>query len=155
MCVSSVTAVALDNGPAQLAGMASATTNIFRDLGFALGSVVVGAVALRKAVTAFSSNLDGADLPTDHLGAVRADADHAERGQGGRDAADEEGGAEAAAQRLEGEVVRCRSRNAGRQAVHGDRSSLRSDPARGLTDQPPTSAQPLARSLRISNIASL
>lgn len=68
-------------------------------------------------------------------GAVRADADHADggknRGQGGGDAADEEGGAVAAAQRVEGEVVRCRSRNAGRQAVHGDRSPLRGDPARG------------------------
>ncbi|MGW9136177.1 MFS transporter [Streptomyces sp. NPDC055681] len=71
LCVSSVTAVALDSVPPQLAGMASATTNMLRDLGFALGPVVVGAVALSKAGTAFSSNLDGADLPTDHLGAAR------------------------------------------------------------------------------------
>ncbi|MEV7954412.1 hypothetical protein [Streptomyces sp. NPDC088141] len=42
-----------------------------RDLGFALGPVVVGAVALSKAGTAFSSNLGGADLPADHLGAAR------------------------------------------------------------------------------------
>ncbi|MFB6988362.1 MFS transporter [Streptomyces sp. NPDC056178] len=71
LCVSSVTAVALDSVPPQLAGMASATTNMLRDLGFALGPVVVGAVALSKAGTAFSSNLGGADLPADHLGAAR------------------------------------------------------------------------------------
>ncbi|MET7550231.1 hypothetical protein ABZS95_30155 [Streptomyces sp. NPDC005479] len=71
LCVSSVTAVALDSVPPQLAGMASATTNMLRDLGFALGPVVVGAVALSKAGMAFSSNLGGADLPTDHLGAAR------------------------------------------------------------------------------------
>ncbi|MFB7187387.1 MFS transporter [Streptomyces sp. NPDC056230] len=71
LCVSSVTAVALDSVPPQLAGMASATTNMLRDLGFALGPVVVGAVALSKAGTAFSSNLGGADLPADHVGAAR------------------------------------------------------------------------------------
>ncbi|MGW3763779.1 MFS transporter [Streptomyces sp. NPDC005131] len=71
LTVSSVTAVALDSVPPQLAGMASATTNMLRDLGFALGPVVVGAVALSKAGTAFSSNLNGTDLPTNHLGAAR------------------------------------------------------------------------------------
>lgn len=71
LCVSSVTAVALDSVPPQLAGMASATTNMLRDLGFALGPVVVGAVALSKAATAFSSDLGGAGLPAEHLGAAR------------------------------------------------------------------------------------
>ncbi|MFF1923413.1 MFS transporter [Streptomyces sp. NPDC058221] len=71
LCVSSVTAVALDSVPPQLAGMASATTNMLRDLGFALGPVVVGAVALSKAATAFSSGLGGAGLPAEHLGAAR------------------------------------------------------------------------------------
>ncbi|MEV6161910.1 MFS transporter [Streptomyces sp. NPDC052052] len=71
LCVSSVTAVALDSVPPQLAGMASATTNMLRDLGFALGPVVVGAVALSRAGTAFTSNLHGADLPADQLGAAR------------------------------------------------------------------------------------
>ncbi|WP_405902222.1 MFS transporter [Streptomyces sp. NBC_00656] len=71
LCVSSVTAVALDSVPPHLAGMASATTNMLRDLGFALGPVVVGAVALSKAASAFSSKLGGADLPADHLGAAR------------------------------------------------------------------------------------
>lgn len=71
LCVSSVTAVALDSVPPQLAGMASATTNMLRDLGFALGPIVVGAVALSSAGTALSSNLDGADLPADQLSAAR------------------------------------------------------------------------------------
>lgn len=71
LCVSSVTAVALDSVPPQRAGMASATTNMLRDLGFALGPVVVGAIALSKAGTAFASNLTGADLPPEHLGAAR------------------------------------------------------------------------------------
>ncbi|MFE9097006.1 MFS transporter [Streptomyces sp. NPDC007264] len=69
--VSSMTAVALNSVPTHLAGMASATTNMLRDLGFALGPVVVGAVALSKAGTVFASTLDGAKLPPDQLGAAR------------------------------------------------------------------------------------
>ncbi|SDE06310.1 MFS transporter [Streptomyces prasinopilosus] len=68
--VSSITAVALNSVPGRLAGMASATTNMLRDLGFALGPVVVGAVALSRAGDAFSSKLAGADLPPDQLGAA-------------------------------------------------------------------------------------
>ncbi|MCP3769214.1 MFS transporter [Streptomyces sp. MAR25Y5] len=68
--VSSITAVALNSVPGRLAGMASATTNMLRDLGFALGPVVVGAVALSHAGDAFSSKLAGADLPPDQLGAA-------------------------------------------------------------------------------------
>ncbi|WP_406141875.1 MFS transporter [Streptomyces sp. NBC_01089] len=71
LCVSSVTAVALDSVPPQLAGMASATTNMLRDLGFALGPVVVGAVALSKAGSAFSSHLNSAHLPAGPLAAAR------------------------------------------------------------------------------------
>ncbi|MEU1213411.1 MFS transporter [Streptomyces sp. NPDC005790] len=67
LTVSSVTAVALNSVPPQQAGMASATTNMLRDLGFALGPVVVGAVALSKAGAAFSAKLAGADLPAEHL----------------------------------------------------------------------------------------
>ncbi|MFE4451813.1 MFS transporter [Streptomyces sp. NPDC056796] len=71
LTVSSVTAVALDSVPPNLAGMASATTNMLRDLGFALGPVVVGAVALSKAGSAFAANLSGADLPAGQLAAAR------------------------------------------------------------------------------------
>lgn len=59
LSVSSVTAVALSSVPPHLAGMASATTNMLRDLGFALGPVVVGAVALSSAGSAFTSSLSG------------------------------------------------------------------------------------------------
>lgn len=69
--MSSVTAVALDSVPPQLAGMASATTNMLRDLGLALGPVVVGAVALSNAGTAFTSKLNSADLPQGQLVGVR------------------------------------------------------------------------------------
>ncbi|GAB3175444.1 MFS transporter [Streptomyces incanus] len=70
LSVSSITAVALNSVPGRLAGMASATTNMLRDLGFALGPVVVSAVALSHAGKVFSSNLAGADLPPDQLGAA-------------------------------------------------------------------------------------
>ncbi|NYV77518.1 MFS transporter, partial [Streptomyces sp. UH6] len=71
LTVSSVTAVALDSVPRKLAGMASATTNMLRDLGFALGPVVVGAVALSGAGSAFAASLAGADLPVHQLAAAR------------------------------------------------------------------------------------
>ncbi len=71
LTVSSVTAVALNSVPPQLAGVASATTNMLRDLGFALGPVVVGAVALSNARTAFAANLPGANLPAGQAAAAR------------------------------------------------------------------------------------
>ncbi|MEP9381990.1 MFS transporter [Nocardioides sp. KR10-350] len=49
LTVGSITAVAINTVPVRLAGMASATTNLLRDLGFALGPVVVGAVATSAA----------------------------------------------------------------------------------------------------------
>ncbi|MFE1260918.1 MFS transporter [Streptomyces albogriseolus] len=70
LTVSSVTAVALDSVPPQLAGMASATTNMLRDLGFALGPVVVGAVALSGAGSAFAESLAGTRLPVAHAQAA-------------------------------------------------------------------------------------
>ncbi|GAA2272535.1 hypothetical protein GCM10010415_44370 [Streptomyces atrovirens] len=57
-----MTAVALNSVPPHLAGMAGATTDMLRDLGFALGPVVVGAVALSGAGSAFTANLPGAGL---------------------------------------------------------------------------------------------
>lgn len=58
LTVGSITAVAINSVPLRLAGMASATTNLLRDFGFALGPVLIGAVAFSKA--------DG--LLTDKLG---------------------------------------------------------------------------------------
>ncbi|WP_432102216.1 MFS transporter [Streptomyces sp. bgisy091] len=75
LTVSSVTAVALDSVPPQQAGMASATTNMLRDLGFALGPVVVGAVALSRAGSEFSAGLQGAGLPSDETAAARVVAE--------------------------------------------------------------------------------
>lgn len=47
--VSSVTAVAVNTVPNHLAGMASGTASMFRDLGFALAPTVLGTIALSKA----------------------------------------------------------------------------------------------------------
>ncbi|MEV7976864.1 MFS transporter [Streptomyces sp. NPDC086519] len=71
LSISSVTAVALNSVPPNLAGMASATTNMLRDLGFVLGPVVVGAVALSSAGSTFATNLSGAGLPTAQRAAAR------------------------------------------------------------------------------------
>ncbi|KQW47334.1 MFS transporter [Nocardioides sp. Root1257] len=68
LTVSSFTAVAMNTVPLHLAGMASATTNMLRDLGFALGPVLVGAFALSKAGDEFAANLPGAGLPPEEMG---------------------------------------------------------------------------------------
>ncbi|GAB2809265.1 MFS transporter [Actinocorallia aurea] len=49
LTVGSITAVAINTVPLPLAGMASATTNLLRDLGFALGPVLIAALAIGKA----------------------------------------------------------------------------------------------------------
>ncbi|NUR03787.1 MAG: MFS transporter, partial [Streptomyces sp.] len=61
--VSSITATAVNTVPTHLAGMASATTNLLRDFGFTLGPAVIGAVALSRASSSFSSSLHGSALP--------------------------------------------------------------------------------------------
>jgi hypothetical protein len=50
--------------------MASATTNLLRDLGFVLGPVVVGAVALSSAGGALGAALPTAGLPADQAAAA-------------------------------------------------------------------------------------
>ncbi|MET9826139.1 MULTISPECIES: hypothetical protein [Streptomyces] len=49
-----------------------ALTPVLRDLGLALGPVVVGAVALSNAGSAFTANRSGADLPDGRTAAARA-----------------------------------------------------------------------------------
>ncbi|MGI5326873.1 MFS transporter [Actinomadura nitritigenes] len=49
LTVGSITAVAINTVPVRLAGMASATTNLLRDFGFALGPVLIAALAINKA----------------------------------------------------------------------------------------------------------
>lgn len=60
LTVGSLTAVAIHAVPVRLAGMASATTNMLRDLGFALGIVIVGAVTVSAANTKLLDGLGGA-----------------------------------------------------------------------------------------------
>jgi MFS family permease len=60
--VSSITATAVNTVPVRLAGMASATTNLLRDFGFTLGPAIIGAVALSRASSSFSSTLHGSAL---------------------------------------------------------------------------------------------
>jgi MFS family permease len=63
LSISSFTAVAINTVPLHLAGMASATTNLLRDLGFALGPIIVGAVALGTAGDKLGAALATAGLP--------------------------------------------------------------------------------------------
>lgn len=49
--VSSVSAVAVNSVPNHLAGMASGTTSLLRDLGITLGPAVIGAIALGRATS--------------------------------------------------------------------------------------------------------
>ena len=70
LTISSVTAVAINTVPHHLAGMASATTNLLRDLGMALGPVLVGAIALGSARGTTLAQLPGLGLPADVTGQV-------------------------------------------------------------------------------------
>jgi len=56
--------------PLHLAGMASATTNLLRDLGFALGPIIAGAVALSTAGEKLGAALATVSLPADQAGAA-------------------------------------------------------------------------------------
>lgn len=67
--VSSITATAVNTVPLNLAGMASATTNLLRDFGFTLGPAVIGAVALGRAANTFSGALHASALPAPLKGA--------------------------------------------------------------------------------------
>jgi MFS family permease len=71
LTVASITAVALNTVPPQLAGMASATTNLLRDLGFALGPVLIGAVGTSIANSRLNHGLGTA------LGTAQLDPAHA------------------------------------------------------------------------------
>lgn len=68
LTLSPMTAIAVNSVPRHLTGTASAATNLLRDLGFALGPVLAGAVALSTAGTALLSSLQTSGLPLDQLG---------------------------------------------------------------------------------------
>lgn len=72
LTLSPMTAIALNTVPLHLAGMASATTNLLRDLGFALGPVLAGAVALSTAGGRLGAALQTAALPADQAGPATA-----------------------------------------------------------------------------------
>lgn len=69
LTVGSITAVAINTVPPQHIGMASATTNLLRDLGFALGPVIGSAIAFGIGASVFAGPLAGilgaAGLPAD------------------------------------------------------------------------------------------
>ena len=66
--LSPMTAIAVNSVPREMTGMASATTNLLRDLGFALGPVLVGAIALSSASGQLVASLQTSGLPADQLG---------------------------------------------------------------------------------------
>lgn len=74
LTVGSITAVALNTVAPNLAGMASATTNLLRDFGFALGPVLIGAVgtsiANTKLHSGFGQALAVSGLDQAHAGAA-------------------------------------------------------------------------------------
>jgi MFS family permease len=55
--VASVTAVAVNTVPNHLAGMASGSTSMLRDVGFTLGPAVIGAIALSRAAGAMHAKI--------------------------------------------------------------------------------------------------
>ncbi|MFE4228573.1 MFS transporter [Arthrobacter sp. NPDC056886] len=69
LTVGSITAVAINTVQPQHIGMASATTNLLRDLGFALGPVIGSAIAFGIGATVFAGPLaailGGAGLPAE------------------------------------------------------------------------------------------
>ncbi|MFE2430643.1 MFS transporter [Streptomyces sp. NPDC059373] len=60
--VSSITATAVNTVPVHYAGMASASTSLLRDFGFTLGPAVIGAIALSRAASEFTTKLASSDL---------------------------------------------------------------------------------------------
>jgi EmrB/QacA subfamily drug resistance transporter len=68
LALAPMTAIAVTTVPRHQTGMASATTNLLRDLGFALGPVLVGAVALSSAASQLLPALQTSGLPADQLG---------------------------------------------------------------------------------------
>jgi MFS family permease len=84
LSVSAVTAAAVNSMPNHLAGMASGTTNMFRDLGFALGPAVIGAIALGNASSAVKRTVASDPSLNQALNAFRSSAIHAPPAQRGQ-----------------------------------------------------------------------
>jgi hypothetical protein len=69
--VGSITAVAVNTVQPAYVGMASATTNMLRDLGFVLGLVLGGAIAFSAAGSRFTASLATSHLPAAVVGAAQ------------------------------------------------------------------------------------
>jgi len=72
LLVSAITAAAVNAVPIELAGMASATTTVVRDLGQTLGPALIGTIALSQAAGVLGPQLATLPLPVDAQHAVNA-----------------------------------------------------------------------------------
>jgi MFS family permease len=63
LLIASISAVAVNSVPSHLAGMASGSISMLRDLGLTLGPAIVGAVALSRASSLFGRGLEDSALP--------------------------------------------------------------------------------------------
>ena len=70
LTLASISAVSISAVPRHLAGMGSATTNLLRDLGFALGPVIGGAIAFGTANNDLVPGLAALHLPPAAAGPV-------------------------------------------------------------------------------------
>jgi hypothetical protein len=76
LAVSSMTAVLVDTAPNHLAGMASASANMLRDLGLTLGPVVIGAVTLSHAAAQMNAKVASTPALSKALAGLNAAAAH-------------------------------------------------------------------------------
>jgi len=67
--------------PTHLVGMASGTTNMLRDFGFACGPAIIGAIALSKAAAAMKARLAGSPTLQQQLNAFYASPAHVQAAQ--------------------------------------------------------------------------
>jgi len=74
--VASVTAVAVNTVPNQLAGMASGATSMLRDFGFTLGPAVIGAIALSRAASDMQARIASSQTLQKALAAFNGAAAH-------------------------------------------------------------------------------
>lgn len=81
LSLSSITAVAVNTVPNNLAGMASASTSMLRDFGFTLGPAVIGAIALSSAAASISARVASNPALAKALAAFDAAPAHAPSAQ--------------------------------------------------------------------------
>ncbi|WP_217558679.1 MFS transporter [Streptomyces sp. GbtcB6] len=72
LLISGLTAAMVNAVPVELAGMASGTAGLVRDLGQTMGPAVIGTVALSQAAPLLTGGLASANLPPDQLAPAEA-----------------------------------------------------------------------------------